>query len=251
MTRKDDYVGLLFCRGQPKCVHARACVCQVHSMPCGTCSSWRTSDFPVVWVLPGRRAGSMPPVVESSSVAVKHRDWKRAGLEWGRVNTSSVRREAAPHIPSLPPLSSLTRAGTASVLLTGLLASSAVSCLLGIISSLFSALESICSGSPFSGSISLLLTGSSHSPLSPSWHASGFLWEGGGIHYFLVCVSYYFRYSCTALVTLCCSYSCMDLSLPLECELLEGKDFISLIVFNLLYTAPGTMWEGKHLAQIV
>lgn len=171
----------------------------------------------------------------------------------GRVNTNSARREAAPHIPSLPPVSSLTGAGTASVLLTGLLASSAANCLLGIISSLFSAPESICSGSPFSGSVSLLLTGSSHSPLSPSWHtaASGFLWEGGGIHDFLVCVSYYFRYSCTALVTLCCSYSCMDLSLPLECELLEGKDFISLIVFNLLYTAPGTMWEGKHLTQIV
>lgn len=170
----------------------------------------------------------------------------------GHVNTSSIGREAAPHIPFLPPLSSLTWAGTASVLLTGLLASSAADCLLGIISSLFSAPESICSGSPFNGIISLLLTGSSHLPLSPSWHTalSGFLW-GGGIHYFLVCVSYYFRYSCTALVTLCCSYSCMDLSLPLECELLEGKDFILLIVFNLLYTAPGTMWECKHLTQIV
>lgn len=84
----------------------------------------------------------------------------------GHVNTSSVGREAAPHIPSLPHLPSLTGAGTASVLLTGLLASSAASCLLGIISSLFSAPESIFSGSPFSGSISLLLTGSFHVHLS-------------------------------------------------------------------------------------
>lgn len=89
MTRTDDYVGLLFYRGQPKCVHTRACMCQVQSMPCGTCSGWRTSDFPVVWVLPGRRAESMPPVVESSSVAVKHRDWKPAGLEWGMLTRAA------------------------------------------------------------------------------------------------------------------------------------------------------------------
>lgn len=35
-----------------------------------------------------------------------------------------------------------------------------------------------------------------------------------------------------ALVTLCYSYLYVDLSLPPECELLKGKDFISLTFSN-------------------
>lgn len=90
-------------------------------------------------------------------------------------------------------------------------------------------------------------------PLSPSFLQASLRRRQSPLFFGPVRDSPYCIHSCIALVTLCYSYFCMDLTLPPERQLLEGVDYISLIIFNLIYTASamGTVWEGEHVTQMV
>lgn len=142
----------------------------------------------------------------------------------------------------------------ASVLIEGLLASSTAESFSSFISRLFGnfTLTGVCSPHLVVVLAHFSHPGASLWPLGVGPYLASspcFLWGRGRINYSLVCVSDTSCEEFTALVILCC-YLCMELFLPPECEFLEGKDFISLNLLNLIYTAPETVWKSKYLSYI-